>query len=680
MSKTYIEVAPNGILSGAVSRTVQPGSAMAAHIQVNLGTATAVAIEGAIINTERSTPQSGDFVEYDRITSSGIHPTKMLPSVYRFRAIGGDVALVAVVHYPDAKMVPDVLPPSMSDIEGLVDPLIQPVQTLAQQADTKSTTTASALGNASIAALSTKSQADGPQMADGSRWTWSAIGTPNGGTVVAAAVSGYWVREVGKIWSARWFAVPGEADSTAKLQAAIDTLPLGGLIEGFGETYNVLDLKLKTGSVLSNIRLTQRSGSVDLKSALVIDGRVGAGAKSDILLMRVLVDGNRAGQTNIVTGTEDGGRHGLRVIGRVYNLTITDSAFNNCASDGIELYSSDQYGAAGDYTFRNIVVKRTTMNGNRRHGMSLDAGYGVLFEDCALQGNGLDLNTVDPLTHGNRGSRFGGNLYGNGADVEGYGVGSACRDIRFIRCVMTGNARGSALWYTGVDSNAAGHQPWRTLIMDGCTLDAGIDVTSEGWGVMFTPPAANKANATKAFADVRVVNCIQSGYVGFISVDTPVWGGGENFTPAPYQPVLMQYCLNPQLGVARLPGRTQVEVLGMTRWAAQMDSMAPTLNPPTFAFEAGQTGTLTGLTVSVVATRASGTLYRIGATFTPDAGGAYASFRVTAAADTTATIQSSGAINNNTGAPRAFSPIPPLLYLTLGTVDPVVLSADVLVT
>lgn len=233
MSKTYIEVAPNGIASGAVSRTVQPGSAMAAHIQVNLGTATAVAIEGAIINTERSTPQNGDFVEYDRITSSGIHPTKMLPSVYRFRAIGGDVALVAVVHYPDAKMVPDVLPPSANDVESLVDPLIQPVQALAAQADSKADTASNALGNLTLNALNARTQADGPQLVDGSRWVWQASGTPNGGTIVTAAGGGVWVREYSGPLDPRWFgAVPhveGQqpVDSGAALEAWIAAVEIG---------------------------------------------------------------------------------------------------------------------------------------------------------------------------------------------------------------------------------------------------------------------------------------------------------------------------------------------------------------------------------------------------------------------------------------------------------------------
>lgn len=547
-------------------------------------------------------------------------------------------------------------------------------------AQAAASTALSAQGNLTRAGLNAKTQADGPQQFDGSRWVWAASGTPNGGTVLAAAGGGVWVREAGLIWSARWFAVPGEADSSAALQAAVNALPIGGAIEGFSEEYNVLDLKLKSNMSLLNIKFKQLAGSVDLKSTLVIDGRVAAGAKSGILLLNVHVDGNRANQTNIITGSEDGGRHGFRVIGRVYDLTITDSSANNCASDGLEMYSADQIGVGGDYTFRNIKVRRSTFSNNRRHGASLDAGFGVLFEDCVANGNGLDLNTTDAVTHGNRGSRFGGQLYGNGIDVEGYDVGSACRDLRFTRCDLTGNALGSLLFLTQTNPDTVGYVPWRTLIVDGCNLDYGLEAHSEGWGVLFTPKALFKAATAKAFVDVRVLDCTVAGYVGFQSVDGPQWAGGEVFAPAPKQPVTLEYCVNPMLGRARLTGGVGVETIGTPRWVAAMDSMAQVRPAPSFVFEAGPAGSVGTPTITAVQTTTRGTLYQIALTFTPSAVGTYASFRVTPAAGSAAAIQVMGAVDNDTGVPRATSILAPLIYLTLGDTHPVQMRVDVLVT
>lgn len=570
-------------------------------------------------------------------------------------------------------------------------------QALAEQADTKAGTAAeqatraqAALSNLTLTALGARGPADGPQLVDGSRWLWAAAsplpgGVVNGGTVVAGA-EGVWVRETGKIWSARWFTAPGAPDSTARLQAAINTLPEWGVIEGFGDEFNILDLRIKSRMSLTNLRFKQLAGSVDLKSAVVIDGNPAVGAKSDILIQNVHINGNRLEQSDIITGTEDGGRHGFRILGRVTDLTITDSSAFDCASDGLELFSSDAYNnVPGNWTFERITVKRSKFNRNRRHGVSYDAVRTMRFEDCQFLSNGLDIDDTKPLTHGGRGSRFAGALYGNGADGEGYGNGSQCEDIVFLRCDGRYNARGSFLFLTGGDSTQPGYRPWQQITVQDCAMDAGVDPSSEGWCVAFTTSAA--ANPVRAYADVRVYNPTASGYVNFTSVDTPRLDGGSIYVPAPYQPVLLKYSDNAELGPVRTPGRAGVEAVGTTRWKATRDSMAPTLAAPTFGREEGQTGNLTAPVVSVVQVTTTGTLYRITASFSAaSAATPYTSFRVTPGPGTVATIQTVGAVNNSTAIPCAASVLAPLIYVAIPAPvnsdppAPVVMSVDVLVT
>lgn len=77
----------------------------------------------------------------------------------------------------------------------------------------------SAVGNLMRSGLATKTQADGPQFADGSRWVWKASGTANDGATVAALGGGVWAREYAGPVFLSWF-ITGQNITTA-LQVAL---------------------------------------------------------------------------------------------------------------------------------------------------------------------------------------------------------------------------------------------------------------------------------------------------------------------------------------------------------------------------------------------------------------------------------------------------------------------------
>lgn len=94
------------------------------------------------------------------------------------------------------------------------------VQTASVQAQTDGVR--QAIGNLKLADLTGRSRADGPQFADGCRWTWQANGTPNGGTVVQAADGGVWVREFAGDVLTEWWTWPASGDVSAQMQICIN--------------------------------------------------------------------------------------------------------------------------------------------------------------------------------------------------------------------------------------------------------------------------------------------------------------------------------------------------------------------------------------------------------------------------------------------------------------------------
>lgn len=327
--------------------------------------------------------------------------------------------------------------------------------------------------------------------------------------------------------SARDFGAVGDGvtDDTAAIQAAVDAAPIGTTIDGGGLLYLVTSINLKSNINLTNFRLKTKGGSVDFVSPITIGSWYNTNTVSNIILKNINVDGNRINQTNI-GGAEDGGRHGFRLLGNCSNIAIYDCSATYCASDGIELYSGIGTGT-NPKKFNNILISNCQFTWNRRHGMSLDSADGVTFEKCIFSNNGQDLNSVDPLSSGGRGARSGGNLYGNGCDIEGYGVGSQITRIKFNSCTALQNVRAGITFYDVTSPLTAGFTISDNILVSGCTLDKGNGTggAADIFCLQFTGSIANRTLGP-IYSNVVVRDCLLNDAVLLRTVNKATVEGG----------------------------------------------------------------------------------------------------------------------------------------------------------
>lgn len=354
----------------------------------------------------------------------------------------------------------------------------------------------------------------------------SALAAPDSDVIIAGQEAkdvAQWSKQV--LLPEFFGAVAGEADSTAKLQAAIDAMPLGGILNGGNREYNVRSLLLKSNIELANIRLKTIAGAIDFVSPISIIGETTPifidgvetldypqGAKTNIKLYRVGVNGNRQQQTEINSPREDGGRHGLRVLGRCTNLTVEDSSFEFCGTDAVEFFSNNSLASTeniDDLCFSNITFKNTRFNSNRRHGYVFDSAFNVKMINCDAKRNGFDLDDTAPLNSGLRGARFPlltGNLYGRPFDFEGYGIGSRIVGIQITGGDYTGNVAG-ALFYDFADVTDPRFQPRKDITISDALFDAVFVNPTEGIDASLTFFSTTATSELQGYDNVNISNC-----------------------------------------------------------------------------------------------------------------------------------------------------------------------------
>lgn len=344
------------------------------------------------------------------------------------------------------------------------------------------------------------------------------VSADNGGSIFVSNDGGRWKRvERGNMTLEHFGARPGGvADCTTAImnaqQAGVFTL------DGRNNTYLVTTLNLYSDVTLKDINLISGGGNQDNAPVVNIDGTLYG--KSNITLSNVTIDGKRALHTDIGATSEGGGRHGIRVRGRVHDLFIENVSVKDAAGDGLYMYSENVSYPA----FTSIVVDNCNFTGSRRHGVSLDSTRGVKFKNLVCNNNGLDQNTTDAQNKGTRGSRgSNGVLNAHGMLIWSTGLGKHVDNVLIDQADMLGNANtGLKVQPGNGGSTDSQWKPFNRINVAGGNYDCGLDSDGSGLSMSFNTPGL--AAGQYGIANVVVSNAyidkgllIQTVNVGYYS-------------------------------------------------------------------------------------------------------------------------------------------------------------------
>jgi hypothetical protein len=319
---------------------------------------------------------------------------------------------------------------------------------------------------------------------------------------------------------------PTGSDDTRLLQGAIDRLKPGGILDGAGRQFTVTRLILRPEMTLRNFKLRAKGTGTPLDAVITIDGN--ANVAHDIVIQNVSIDGNRSAQTNLKS-EEDGGRDGIRVVGKAERLLIADCSATNCGTDGLKIFSHKSLsGHDANLNFRDIYVTNCRFLRNRRHGASGDSLRNVHFIDCEFSENGVDLPGSGG--EGSRGAIDHGVIYGAGVDIEGYGTGSGVDGLYFLRCKATQNARFGFQFWEPTPPSRPGFLPRKRIIFETCIIDGGVSRHHSHQALELSQPNVNRGGSP-TYEDVQVINLNCNGTVILNGVARAVFVGGRYSSP-----------------------------------------------------------------------------------------------------------------------------------------------------
>src|SRR5512137_624119 len=311
-----------------------------------------------------------------------------------------------------------------------------------------------------------------------------------------------------------------DVDNTAEVQSEIDACPLDGTVDGAGGTYYVRSLHLKSRMALVNCNLRTVQSYLDYVSPVTIGATNDRTARDHITLQDVHIDGRRSLQVRIVSA-EDGGRHGIRVLGALDNLLIDRCSANNCATDGLMFYSGMNTRPVG-YTATqplqtNITLVDSQFSGNRRHGCSADCIDGFTATGCKFNDNGKPLADNCDADGGLSGALSIGDEYGDGLTFEAGSIAASFSNITLTNCEALRNVRSGVLIYEKTDQITPGFVPHANITIVGGSFDCGTQAEIY-YAIALTPSASHMPNGI-TFEGVSITGAAISGAVQLVCVD-----------------------------------------------------------------------------------------------------------------------------------------------------------------
>jgi hypothetical protein len=322
----------------------------------------------------------------------------------------------------------------------------------------------------------------------------------------------------------------GRTDDTVVIQRAIDALPDYEVLDGGDATYLVGTLKLKSRMTFQNFGLKTRPSSVPLTSPVTLDGTIRP--ISQVTIVNVNVDGNRAQQTNLLT-VEDGGRSCFRIAGVANNIVILRSSATNCATDGLQIFSDDVLPSPGVLNFSNILVVDSRFEYNRRHGASADSLHNLEFVRTTFNHNGLPSAVGERTpTEGEMAFLVDGMLYGAGLDVEGYNIRTGINGLKIVGCTAVGNARFGIQFWDPASPASDGFLPRSNIRVERCVLDGGVSPTHGRQALEFNIPS-NYLGQGYTYQDITLANNTIQGTIIINASSGVRLTGGSVISPYP---------------------------------------------------------------------------------------------------------------------------------------------------
>lgn len=317
-------------------------------------------------------------------------------------------------------------------------------------------------------------------------------------------------------------------DDTSKIQRMINSSKKGDIIDGNNKLYYVTALWLKSGVHLRNFILKSIPTDVpdvsvinignDLKTNIYNSSKEGQQALlasesypglHDLIIENVKIDGNRYMQKGLYI--RDGGKNGISIKGFASNVKIINVELSNCATDGILIYRGLHTNLIGRYekfAVNNILLDNVTSKNNRRHGGSGDSINGFICKNSYFANNG---KTLDDNSEAAKGATFNNKLYGNGWDMEGYGLGSVINNITFQKTIFINNSGAGVLFYDIVDPTELNFRQRQNIKITDCKIDKGENNPSGNYALIFTSSIENKLKKRKLYGDIVINNTFING-------------------------------------------------------------------------------------------------------------------------------------------------------------------------